>query len=409
MRLSILSKKQIFKYFISVLLLSNVVIADTNNEISTKARGRLNIKNLDIKNLDIKELALVKNNDYAKIKNKLELKSHFLNQKKELLIGIGRTLDYLHTDKSKTDYEKFSEFGFSRDKVKLSLRRFFVHVIQSKSEQELRQKIIEDFSLYRSRGYDGKGSVKFTGYFQPVYKASRTRKGKYQYPVFRRPEDFYFWPEESHPTRIQLEGYQGKGGGDTLLGGYEIAYLNNRFETFMIHIQGSAILEFEDGERISIGFKSGTNYPFRGVSKSFMNKHNVKWNKLNEFFVDKPELINEIMAENNRFIFFEEKPSTEPIGSLGIPVIAEQSIATDSKVLPPGGIGIIQARLPIAVEGSEIKFKLTSRLVLNLDTGSAIKGPGRVDVFMGTGDEALKKASALYTKGELFYLLLNNT
>lgn len=389
------------KFLFSFSLFASLCISGfsfADNKSAPDYRGRLNVT---------KDLA--KKTSYGRLKDKIELRSHFLEQKKELLVSIGRVLDYLHSEKAKRDYIKFEDNGFPRERVKESLKKFFVHVIQSKSEAELREKIIKDFSLYRSKGYDGKGSVKFTGYFQPVYKASRFKRGKFQYPIFKKPRDFYFWQKEFHPTRVQLEGYSGKGGMDSLLGGFEIAYLSNRFEAFMIHIQGSAILEFEDGSRTAIGFDAGTNYPFRGVTKSFMKKYNVKWNKLNEFFANKPSLLNEIMAENNRFIFFKEKASPDPIGSLGIPVIAEQSIATDNKVLPPGGIGIIQARLPVSVNHKEVKFKLTSRIVLNLDTGSAIKGPGRVDVFMGTGDEALKKASALYTRGELYYLFVDNT
>lgn len=347
----------------------------------------------------------LKRTTYAAITPKIELSSNFAEQKEQLIIGIGRTLDYLHSDQATKDYKNFEAIGLSREQVAKSLKSFFVHLINSMSQKELVNSLKNDFAIYRSKGHDGNGTVRFTGYFQPVYKASKVRNSKFKYPIFSKPSEFHQW-QGSHPTRVQLEGYDGLGGNQALLKGLEIAYLNNRFEAFMIHVQGSAILEFQDSSRIAVGFDEGTNYPFRGISKEFMQKHGTNWTELNKFFSKNPSLLDEQLQFNNRYIFFKASESPDPIGSIGVPVIAEQSIATDNKFLPPGGIGIIRARLPVSVSDGSVLHRDTARIVLNLDTGSAIKGPGRVDVFMGTGKDAHKKASALYTQGELFYLMV---
>lgn len=326
------------------------------------------------------------------------------NNKRDLLKGIVGSIRYLNTDGAKKEYQHFEKQGLSREKVISSLWKFCFLLISSDSYEEARDSLRSQFDLYRSPGRDGIGTVKFTGYFQPVYQASRIKTDKFQFPVFRKPADFKKW-QKPHPTRVMLEGYDGKAGEGALLKGSEIAWLKNRFEVLMIHIQGSSVLEFPDGELTAVGFAAGTDHPFKGISSSFLRKHKVLWHNLGKFFKKNPDKLNEIMARNNRFILFAEKDQPDPVGSFGVPVIEEQSIAIDRYNLPPGALGIVRTRMPAPDFSDErLKLERTSRIVLNLDTGSAIKGPGRADIFMGTGRAAQVKASSVYNTGELYYL-----
>jgi membrane-bound lytic murein transglycosylase A len=325
------------------------------------------------------------------------------NRKNEMLRGIALSLRYLRSRAARQAYQRFQGTGITRTMVVQSLKRFYLVLLMSRSYKELQSHLRSEFNLYRSIGMDGRGTVKFTGYFQPVYKASRVKTARYRYPIFRKPADYHHWPKP-HPTRVALEGYDGLGKPGTKMNGHELAWLETRFEAFMIHVQGSAILEFEDSSRMAVGFAAGTDHPFRGISKEFLRKHNVAWHKLGSFFRRNPNELNRILSRNNRFIFFEKKTTPEAIGSLGVPVIPERSIAVDKLKLPPGAIGIIRTMIPIRNIGGALQMERTSRIVLNLDSGSAIKGPGRVDIFMGTGDEAQRRASSVYSKGQLFYL-----
>jgi membrane-bound lytic murein transglycosylase A len=172
----------------------------------------------------------------------------------------------------------------------------------------------------------------------------------------------------------------------------------------MIHLQGSAILQLSDGKNLAVGFDVGTKHPFRGISGEYLRKHNVAWHRLGEFFNKNPNELDAILSRNNRFIFFKANPTPDAIGSLGVPVLAERSIATDNLMLPPGAVGLISTKIPTKTADGTIELIDSTRFVLNLDTGSAIKGPGRVDVYMGTGEEAKIKASSLFNSGELYYL-----
>ena len=121
-----------------------------------------------------------------------------------------------------------------------------------------------------------------------------------------------------------------------------------------------------------------------------------------------PQELSNYLPRNNRFIFFRETDGQPPQGNLSVPVTAERSIATDKSIMPPGALALIQTTIPYVSKTGEMETKLVNRYVLDQDTGSAIKGPGRVDIFMGTGKEAGDRAGLISNNGNLYYLLLRN-
>ncbi len=327
-------------------------------------------------------------------------------RKEELLKGIRYSLGYLRSEEAKAAYEGLRSSGIPRKAVVASLRHFRAILLRAQSAEELGSVLLRDFSIYRSIGRDGRGTVRFTAYFQPTYEASRVRTSKYRYPIFARPPDFDKW-SKPHPTRVELEGYHGTGEGSSRLKGHELAFLKSRFEAFMIHVQGSALLDLPDGTRMSVGYAGNTNYRFVGFIPACLKKKD-RTQSVQQFFISQPEELDKCLARNNRFIFFQEKKIPDPIGSLGVPVIPECSIATDKSLLPPGAFGLVRTRMPFPRKDGSLQLKMSSRIVLDHDSGGAIKGPGRADIFMGSGPEAGKKARAVYADGELYYFFLKN-
>lgn len=320
-----------------------------------------------------------------------------------LLISIQQTRQYLKTEAARVKLETFGDGGINPEVLERSLTEFADLLRSSTSHKQLVQRIRSSFDLYRSVGSDGQGSVFFTGYFRPAYHASRVRTKAYRYPLFRRPSGFESWPKP-HPTRVSLEGFDGLGNQGALLHGSELVWLRTRFEAFMIQVQGSAVLEFPDGSKRAIGFAGATDYPFKGIPVEYLRQQKVAWSKLPQFFQKRPGELDRLLSQNNRFIFFKEQESDSPIGSLGLPVVEERSIAIDQGRLPPGAVSIIRTSLPRVDKNGKIQVVRSSRFVLNLDSGSAIRGPGRVDVFMGTGDRARERANHVHGDGELYYL-----
>jgi membrane-bound lytic murein transglycosylase A len=323
----------------------------------------------------------------------------------QLKLSIANSIQYLNSERAVADYKKLNLAGVSRERVLNSLLKFSELLDYSSDYNQLTAAIAEHFVLMKPQANSVRQSVQFTGYFQPTYFASRYRSAIYKYPIYRLPEDFASWPKP-HPKRVFLEGYEGWGNKASPLSGNELAFFASRWEAFMVHVQGSAILTLPDNSKMAVGFAGATDYPFRGVSKSFLQKHKVAWSNLGDFFQTSPQLLNQLLVNNNRFIFFNENPHALPVGSLGVPVIPERSIATDKSLMPPGALSVVSAKLPMLGQSGEMQPKPELRFVLDQDTGSAIRGSARVDIFMGTGPIAQKKANAVFTKGDLYYLIL---
>ncbi len=326
-------------------------------------------------------------------------------RKSDVLLGIENSLDYLRSKRAEAAYKHFADSGIDQMRVIQSLLRFRTLLFRARSPRQLMDELRKEFVVIRSKGADGEGGVKFTGYFQPVYKASLKRDSLYRYPIYSIPENFSSWPKP-HPTRVSLEGYEGRGRPGGPLEGRELAFLSNRYEAYMIHVQGSAILELTDGRHLGVGFAGATAHPFQGVPKSFLSQRKLRWGEIGRHFRENPSDLNAILSHNNRFIFFRANPNHDPIGSLGVPVVAQRSIATDKSMMPPGALALINADLPLRNMHGEINVARRPQFVFDQDAGSAIKGPGRVDLFMGTGADAGQMANHVSSRGTLYYLLL---
>lgn len=330
--------------------------------------------------------------------------------KQALLDAVDNSLAYLDTPKSVTDYENYAVEGITHSRVQRSLNRFRNLLIQSESAADLQQAVAAEFDLYQSVGQDDAGTVAFTGYFEPTYAASAVPTDEYRYPIYRSPSDLDEWPEP-HPTRAELEGADGLQAGLGPLEGLELAWLPERIEAFLIQVQGSARLELTDGRTMAIGFDGRTNYEYSSVGRALIDDGIIPEDELSlpvllEYFEQNPEQLDSYLPRNNRFIFFRETDGAPATGSLGFPVTAGRSIATDKSVMPPGALALISLPLPQRNSDGELGATPTSRFVLDQDTGGAIKGAGRVDLFVGTGSEAGAIAGLINHPGELHYLLL---
>ncbi|NWF59448.1 MAG: murein transglycosylase A [Fischerella sp.] len=330
--------------------------------------------------------------------------------RKALLTAIDNSLRYLTTTKAIAAYQNYPIPEITLDRVRRSLQRFRQLVVSSKSPAQLQAAVRKEFVFYKSVGNDGQGTVKFTAYYEPVYTASRVRTSVYKYPVYRLPSDFDQWAKP-HPKRIDLEGKDGLLGDKSPLHGLELFWFRDRLDPYLVQIQGSAQLRLTDGTRTSIGYAGGTDYPWTSVGKELANDGKVVLEgltlpKVIAYFRQHPNELNNYLPRWERFVFFKETGGTAATGSIGVPVTPERSIATDKSLMPPGALAIVNSRFPYAASGGKLVFRRVSRFVLDHDTGSAIKGPGRVDYFMGTGKLAGDRAGITGGNGTLYYLLL---
>lgn len=333
----------------------------------------------------------------------------FTRDKQALIRGIDHSLRYLNTDKAKTVYKNYSMPEFSRERVIASLKRFRQLLINSTSATQLQQLVEKEFRFYKSIGHDNQGTVSFTGYFQPIYSASRQKTAVYRYPLYRKPNNFDSW-QNPHPTRTDLEGKDGLGN-NSILKGNELVWLSDRLQSYLVQVQGSAQFKLTDGKIMTIGYDDATDYPYSSLGKELIKDGKIPANEMSlprlmAYLESNPNELDIYLPRNNRFIFFKETGGKPATGSLNVPVTDERSIATDKSIMPPGALALIYTRIPQLDKQKQMVMPTVSRYVLDQDTGSAIKGAGRVDIFFGTGDVAKAKAGLVDWTGDLYYLLL---
>ncbi len=327
-----------------------------------------------------------------------------------LLASIDNSLRYLTTDKAIAAYHNYPIPEITVEHVRRSLQRFRQLVIDSNSPAQLQAAVSREFVFYKSVGNDGRGTVKFTSYYEPVYTASRVRTSVYKYPLYRMPPNFDQWAKP-HPKRIDLEGKDGLLGNKSRLHGLELFWFRDRLQPYLIQIQGSAQLNLTDGTTTSVSYAGGTDYPWTSIGRELLTDGKVSPQGLTlpaivRYFQHNPQEMNNYLPRWKRFIFFGETKGGSAMGSIRVPVTPERSIATDKSIMPPGALALVNASLPYPVESGKLEYRTVSRFVLDQDTGSAIKGPGRVDYYMGAGTLAGLRAGVTGGDGELYYLLL---
>lgn len=330
-----------------------------------------------------------------------------------LLTAIEFSLQYLDTPAALEAYASYPIEGITRDRVRQSLLRFRTLLLTSESAAAFQRAVQQEFVVYQAAGYDGVGTVHFTAYFEPSFQASRVPTEDYRYPLYRRPPTLETWPEP-HPTRSALEGVDGLQGSQGPLQGLELVWLKDRLSAFLVQVQGSAKLQLTNGGFLSVGYAGRTEYEYTSIGRELINDGKIAASELTldrllDHFQAYPEDLDVYIPRNDRFVFFRETTGGPPTGTFSVPVTANRSIATDKSLMPPGAIALITLDWPEKhAAATSWQSRPISRYVLNQDTGGAIQGAGRIDIFVGTGDAAGDQAGQVNTDGRAFYLLLHS-
>ena len=168
--------------------------------------------------------------------------------------------------------------------------------------------------------------------------------------------------------------------------GFEIAWAKDPVDLFFLHIQGSGLLQLQDGRVLQLNYAASNGLPYTSIGKVLLDQKRIReeevsMQSLRRYLGDHPEQRDRIFAKNKRYIFFRIVEEG-PIGNLGVPLTAGRSIATDKRLFPKGALALMVTQRPILnSKGALVGWEPFSRFVLNQDTGSAIRGKRRVDLF----------------------------
>ncbi len=331
-------------------------------------------------------------------------------------------------------YERLPEtalFTFGQDiytvrELKGSLLELLEILATSDSDQERNSRIKGAFTIYKSIGRGEEGSVFFTGYYEPLLHGSLEKTARYRHPLYRIPDDHVIIDLGQFKER-----YRGKSiiarikdgrvvpyytredidGEKSLKGrGLEIAWVDDPIDLFFLHIQGSGTIRLPDCTSMQVSYAHKNGHPYRSIGRLLVDRGKITMDEssmdsIKAYLRQYPQEMTDILNHNESYVFFRIVDKG-PIGSLNVPVTQQRSIATDSSLFPKGALAFIKTKKPVIGKDGVIKEWVSfSRFVLNQDTGGAIKGPGRVDLFCGKGKEAEIMAGHMKEEGELYFLV----
>jgi len=193
-------------------------------------------------------------------------------------------------------------------------------------------------------------------------------------------------------------------GEDQPLKGKELLWIDDAYGSFFLQIQGSGRVRLDDGRILGVNYENQNGHPYVAIGKTLVEKEelaleDVSLFTIREWLENNPQRADEVLNSNPSYVFFHlrEDSNEGPRGSLNVPLTAERSLAVDRNVIPLGTPVWIDTTLP---DGSPYQ-----RLMIAQDTGGAIRGPVRADVFFGNGERAERLAGEMNQKGRLYALL----
>jgi len=340
--------------------------------------------------------------------------------------AIARSIEYLQAVPPTREFE-FGRDRYTAAHILLSLRRFQGFIRVRPSASDLQRYIRSFYWVYQSVGRDPQREVLFTGYYEPLLSGRRSISPEYQYPIYARPDDL---------LTIDLRAFSEKFGGEKLIGriqdknvvpyhdrreieedgalygkAHALAWVNDPIDVFFLHVQGSGKIILEDGRVLNLGYDTSNGRPYRSVGQLLIEEGRVRreemsMQRIRAYLNENPAEIQRVLSHNPSYIFFKVV-ADGPLGSINVQLTPGRSIALDRAAFPPAALSYVETQKPlIDGQGRIMSWVACRRFTLNQDTGGAIKGPGRADLFWGSGPEAEIAAGHLKHPGKLYFLVL---
>lgn len=266
----------------------------------------------------------------------------------------------------------------------------------------------------------------FTGYYEASLNGSRTRQAPYLTPLYLRPPELVMvdlgqFRDELKGQRIagsvvggnlvpypDRTGIEGGALADRAL---ELVWVDSAIDAFFLHIQGSGVVEMDDGTTLRVGYAAQNGHPYFAIGrelidKGYVAKEDMSMQAIRDWLEQNPDKAAELMQKNASYVFFRELSGDGPVGAQGVELTAERSLAVDRKWLPLGVPMWLSTE--VAPASGETKPAPFRHLMMAQDTGGAIRGPVRGDVFWGHGDHAYEMSGAMKSDGEIWILLPNS-
>lgn len=291
---------------------------------------------------------------------------------------------------------------------------------QPAADWQLRELMTRYFTPHQVLGNGGQPYGLFTGYYEPTLRGNLTPSRTYHYPLYKKPNDLLTiklddrFPElKGQRVRGRLEGktvlpYYSRAdidGKKPPLKGQELIWLDDPDAAFFLHIQGSGRVVLPNGELVGVGYADQNGHPYVAIGKLLieqgeLTREEVSLQTIRNWLKNNPQKAEALKNKNPSYVFFTLRDDAKegPRGSLNVPLTPERSVAIDRRIIPLGTPLWISTDLPDTQQAYQ-------RLVFAQDTGGAINGPVRADVFFGLGERAEQLAGTMKQQGKIFALL----
>ncbi|MNR86850.1 Membrane-bound lytic murein transglycosylase A precursor [compost metagenome] len=311
-----------------------------------------------------------------------------------------------------------------------SAERFSELLAQHGLSSAFYEAVQTEFDWISVPGSDGQGKVHATGYYLPLLEARAKPDSRFRFPLYGVPKDLVRVNLGAFHSRFEGEAIVARleGGkvlpyfsrseiddGGVLSGkGLELAWVDDEMARYSLMVQGSGLLRFEDGRIANVNYAAANGHAYKSLGKALIADGKIPAERISmpaieAYFRERPAEMRPYLNRNPSYVFFKLAPEG-PYGTDGIALVPGRAIATDKRLFGSGLIGYLTyPRARFAPSGAVASWEAGSRFVLDQDTGGAIKGPGRVDVYWGGGSEAALRAGTLNGDARLWYLLLKET
>ncbi|MFO7666548.1 MAG: MltA domain-containing protein [Desulfobacterales bacterium] len=322
---------------------------------------------------------------------------------------------------------KFGNDLYEKQHMINSLEKFRVFISNNPNDDELKKFVQDKYYVYKSTGDNGNGEVLFTGYYEPVLEGNLSRNEIYKHPVFGTPSDLVSIDLSLFSSKYAGEKITGRYTGQTVIPYHDrkeietggtldgkapvLAWVKDPVDLFFLQIQGSGKIILENGETINVHYHTSNGHPYKSIGRLLIDKgaiprSEMSMQRIRAYLSANPGQVDDILNYNPSYVFFKTEKEG-PLGYLEVRLIPERSIALDRYIFPLSGLAYIESVKPVIDEnGNLLEWLKSKKFVLNHDTGGAIRGPGRADIFWGNGKYAEIAAGNLKHKGSLYFLIL---
>jgi len=295
------------------------------------------------------------------------------------------------------------------------------HDIKNPTHEQAKSFFERHFEPHRVNNGKWKNQGLITGYYEPLLHGSFEPTEQSKYPIYRRPDELLTVDLDELYTDLQGKRTRGRlqdkrvvpfysrseiDGPDNPIQGNEIIWVNDQVALFFLHIQGSGRIQLPDGNIVNVGYADQNGHPYVSIGRVLIDrgelqKEDVSLFTIRDWLREHPDQSQLLLNQNPSYVFFKlsDNDTQGPTGSLNVPLIAERSAAVDPDTIPLGTPIWIETELP---DSDESAF---NQLILAQDTGGAIKGAVRADIFWGQGERAEQMAGKMKQKGKIYALL----